>query len=200
MPKVSFWADDAQYAAILERCEEEGVTRNAVVKEAVAIYLGTTDPKPKKKQLPEYEGVGKISRFTIAIPEPWLWKLNLMAVEQSTPKRKTSGAAIAREAIRVFLGEPLPPKIERAPRDRELTSAILLEEHVEKFSEMRNLRSQPKERELTWGEKVLENPDQIFQVSDCFVPGCKEHDCGFHRHAGKDLLLRAAKYMPKKDT
>lgn len=194
MPKVETSIPSRLHLVLVERAEEEGVTIQSVMRDALWDYLGLTDPKPKKKALPEYGGENMV-RLTISLPDEWVWELNSIADEQTTPKRKVSGAAVIREFLRVALDKPAPEPVVRAPRDRDLTRDIIIEEQVEQFNEMRNLRisqeGKPKKKDPEVWERIRFNPTAIFMVNLCRVPGCHNQDLGLHKHAGNQLAAYA---------
>lgn len=186
MPKVDTWAGNALYALLLERCEEEGLTKSAVLKEALENHLGLTDPKPKRQPKVEYNNLVQKS---LALPRKWWIELGIRSDEEGYP----SMMAMIREWVRVQMDFPLPaPKPPRAKRDPGLSRDIIIEAQADMYNDMRNLRTsqegKPREPEL-W-EIIRANPDQIMRnpLFDCYVDGCKKHHMDWHRdHPNRDL-------------
>lgn len=176
MPKVSTWADNALYAALLLRVEEEGTSQNAVLKEALQNHLGLTDPKPKKLPKVEYDNLVQRS---LSLPRRWWVDLGVMSDESGYP----SMMAMIREWCREKLEIPLPPpKPPRAKRDPALSHAIYVEAQADMFDDMRKVRSSPKEEQQTPLEWVEANPKSVYQVCECLVEGCSLHLVGLHKH------------------
>lgn len=178
MPRVDCWADNVLYAALLERCEEEGVTRSAVLKEALTIYLGVTDPKPRRADPNKYGGVVQQS---IGLPLEWWEKLNFISYE-----RGMKTVPYLRELIREHLGIPVPEKVVRAKPNRALSEDAMMAHYEDTFTpEVRKLRSQEEEPPIE--DWVEANPVGVHQVCECFVERCPNHLVGFHKHNNGEL-------------
>lgn len=193
MPKVMVSFPSRLHEQLVERCEEEGVSTGSLIREAVVTHLGLTDAKPKREILPQY-GDGGMERFSLSLPEEWVWELGMMAEERTTDKKKVSVGAVIREMVREALGKPVPEVLPRAPRDPNLSRDIILEHQIESFNDMRNLRTsqegQPEEQKKVW-DRIRENPEEFFHVNHCRVAGCHNDQMGLHRHPGMHLATYA---------
>lgn len=182
--------DAALDAVLVERVEEDGETFGEWLRTAAIMRLGTTDPRetraPKRQSDHGYDGQPTVTRSVTFLEE------DILDLEERALERKVKVSVLVREMVRVALGKPaVPPKVKRAPRDPALSSAIIIEEQVEQFNGMRNLRiAQEGKLERKWleiWERIRANPEEFFPVNVCRVNLCRLSDLGLHRHPGKLL-------------
>lgn len=188
MPKVNGYIRDVHYPALLERVQEEGISVNSFVTEAVMEKLALTDPKTRK---PKDRWANTVKACTY-LPVDWWENLNWRAVEG-----KTTLANLLREAAQAHYGYPDPPKVEKAPRDKSLDHDVRMAHDIDTFGgtdELRKVRSQEKKPEdmKVW-DRIRAFPHEWFLVCFCGVKGCYDDTLGLHRHPGNMLIEYADK-------
>ena len=169
--------------ALLERVEEEGGDKSRTIKHLLLLALGMSDAQEPTKKL-RGDNHTELEQRSLALPPDWWDMIELMAFEDGM-----KNAAWLREQFRVILGKPEPPpKPPRAKRDPALSQSIIIDAQAEMYNDMRNLRSRGKApEEVTIWDLAEQNPVGVTQVCECFVPGCKLHLVGLHKHNNGQL-------------
>lgn len=167
-----------------ERAEEEAVSVSRWITEAVLMRLMLTDSEPRERPAQkEAVDYGTMVQTNLALPKKMMIAFGIKSDEDGYPSR----GACHRELIRVYLGWPLPEKIPRAPRNKELSEDARMGFHADSFNEMRKVRSQPKGETVPVYERIRAEPTAMFPVNLCRVPKCPNSDLGLHKHPGNQL-------------
>lgn len=181
--KLNAYISGARLETLRKRVAEDGVSVSEWITEAVNMRLALDgDPveRTPKKTEPEY---GNLVQRSLGMPHRWWVLLGIKSDEDGYP----SMMACLRELVRVYLGEPVPEKVVRAPRDRELSEDARMGYYQDSYTPVRNLRSQPKEEKVPIEDWVEATPVGAHQVCECFVPGCDLHLVGLHKHNNGQL-------------